>query len=177
MSEPRGGVQMPGGVPPLLPGVLIVVGAVAVLVGTLVLPWVVGDVTHGLTGESALYASVAFLGASVVGGVLGLRMVLARSPSAALASVAILSALFTGCIVVLGYYGYSGRVERMTSAGWNVAVGPGPYMAGVGVIVWTIGAIVGFARRPPAAASPVASTPMPMQPLGPPPDPPKAPAT
>jgi hypothetical protein len=157
-----------------LPGALVVVGAVAVFVGTVFLPWVVGFVTRGLTGESAAYASLALFGVSIVGGILGLRM-LARRPSAALASVAILCALFTGCIVVLGYHAYSGRVERMTSSGWNVAVGPGPYVAGVGVILWIIGALVGFARRRPAVASLVASRPM--QPLGPPTDPPTAPAT
>jgi hypothetical protein len=148
MSEPRGGAPATP-LPSKLPGVLVLVGAAAVLVGTLGLPWVVGYVTRGLSGESALYASLAFLGVSVVGGVLGFRMLAPGSNARLAAAVAILLALFAGSIIVLGYEAYSRRVERMASVGWNVAVGPAPYVAGVGAIVWVVGGLVGFVRRRP----------------------------
>jgi hypothetical protein len=182
ISEPRGGAKLNGRRLYWLPGTIVIVGVVTVLVGTLFLPWIVGEVTRGLAGESSQYAKIVFVGASVVGGGLGLTM-LARGPSAALAWAAILWALFEGWVVVLGYEAYTRRVERLTtgggyiqgpgglvwdpSANWHVALGPGPYVAGVGIIIWIIGALVGFARRRPAMASPVAS--MPMQTLGPPP--------
>jgi hypothetical protein len=186
MSEPQGGTPAARTLSKL-PGVLVVVGAGAVLVGTLFLPWMVGDATRFLSnaGESSLYASVAFFGVSIVGGIIGLMM-LPRGSNARLALIAILWALLAGSLIYMGYEAFSRRVARLTaggytaagvytSVGWKVAVGPAPYVSGVGAMVSIIGGLVGFPRRGAALAAPVASASM--LPLTPGADPPTPPAT
>jgi hypothetical protein len=164
-----------------LPGLLVLVGAGGVLAGTTFLPWMVGEVTRFLSngGDNQLYASLAFLGVSIVGGIFGLVMLTSGS-TARLAAVAILLALLAGSLIVIDYEAFSRRVVRYTSGGytaagvymsvgWKVAVGPGPYVSGVGAIIWIIGALVGFARRhAPATAASIAS-PQRAQPISQPP--------
>jgi hypothetical protein len=163
MSDPQRGAPA-ARTPSKLPGVLVLVGASAVLVGTTFLPWMVGDVTRFLskTGDNQRYASLAFFGVSIVGGIVGLAM-LPGGSNARLALVAILLALLAGGLIFIDYEAFSRRVARYTSGsytaagvytsvGWKVAVGPGPYVSGVGAIVWIIGALVDFARRRPGLA-------------------------
>jgi hypothetical protein len=153
-----------------LPGLLVLARAGGVLVGATFLPWMTGEVTRFLIkgGDNQLYASVAFFGISVVGGICGLAM-LTRGSTARLAAVALLFALLAGSLIFIDYEAFSRRVVRYasggytasgvyTSIGWKVAVGPGPYVSGVGAIIWIIGALVGFARRrTPATAASIAS--------------------
>jgi hypothetical protein len=170
MSQPQGGA-LAAWTLSKVPGVLVVVGAGAVLGGTLFLPWMVGDATRFLSnaGEGSYYASLAFVGVSIVGGLVGLMM-LRHDSSARLALVAVMLALLAGWLILIGYEAFGRRVVRFTLVGSKVAVGPAPFVSGVGAIVWIIGALIGLARGVVALAAPIVSTPVPL--IAPPLDPP-----
>jgi hypothetical protein len=152
--------------PTRLPGILVLTGAAVVLVATF-MPWLtatapfVGTTSRNLIdgGDGQILAGVA-----VAAGLLGLTM-LVRGPNTVMVILVALLAAVASWVIVLDYQEVSGRVANVPTAagGFTIIaeVGPGPYLAGVGVIVWVIGGIVGFAKRNrPAATPPSTETPL-----------------
>jgi hypothetical protein len=145
--------------PSRLPGILVLSGAALVLLGAF-LPWIdatapfVGTISRSLVnlgGDGEFLA-----GGALAGALIGLIM-LVRGPNVVLGVLAMLLALLAIWIIVVDYQAMSGRVANLTTTGdikFIADVGPGPYVAGVGVILWAIGTVVGFVKRSAAETLP-----------------------
>jgi hypothetical protein len=148
--------------PSRLAGVLVLVGAAMVVIASF-LAWLeatapfVGTISRSLidltTSDGPLL--VVF---GVLGGLLGLALVV-RGPSFALGITAALFAFPTLGIVIYDYAQVAGRVANVTATGTSTFavianVGPGPYVAGLGILVWAIGAFLAIVapHTPPVTA-------------------------
>lgn len=146
--------------PRRLPGILVLAGAALVLLGAF-LPWIdatapfVGTVSRSLVN---LGGDGQFLAGVAVASCLVALVMLIRGPNAALGVLAILLALVASAIIVVDYQEMSKRVAGLTDTTSTFKVladvGTGPYVAGVGIVVWVVGAVVGFVKRRTAASMP-----------------------
>jgi hypothetical protein len=116
-----------------------------VIVGTF-LPWLsasaafVGTISRDLisSGDGQFLAGVA-----AVGGLIGLWLLL-RGPSVSGGILVLLLAVVAGFILVIDYQDVSQRVANLTAGTSSMIadVGPGPYLSGLGLLVWVIGGLV-----------------------------------
>jgi hypothetical protein len=128
-----------------LAGALVCGGAAGVIVGTF-LPWLsasaafVGTISRDLisSGDGQFLAGVA-----AVGGLIGLWLLL-RGPSVSGGILVLLLAVVAGFILVIDYQDVSQRVANLTAGTSSMIadVGPGPYLSGLGLLVWVIGGLV-----------------------------------
>ena len=116
-----------------LPGVLVL-GGVVVFVASTFLPWSGGT-------QPPISVALAVV-ALVLGGIVGLVMLVRRSE--------ILAAVAGVLLIVVCFSLYtSGELDRLIKQD----VGPGPYLAAVGVISILIGSVIWLARPRVAAAT------------------------
>jgi hypothetical protein len=148
--------------PRRLPGILVLVGATAVVTAAF-LPWLdatapfVGTISRSLVALTTSDGPLLVVFA-VIGGLLGLALVV-RGPSFALGLTAGLLAFPALGMVIYDYTQVSGRVAAVASTGTSgftviADVGPGPYIAGLGILVWAIGAFLAIVspHTPPITA-------------------------
>jgi hypothetical protein len=137
--------------PQRIGGILILAGAAAVLAAPF-LPWLeasaplIGSISRNSISspDGQILAAVAG-----VGGLIGL-VILVRGPGILMGVLAFLVALVAGEIVLVDYQDMSHRVASISSSGSSIIadVGPGPYLAAIGVLVWASGGLVAlFGRR------------------------------
>jgi hypothetical protein len=150
-------------------GVLVLTGAAAVVIGTF-LPWMeasapfVGTITRDLISSPD---GEILAGIGAVGGLLGLLLLL-RGPGIVAGALALLVAAGAGYVLTFDYQEVSQTVSGVTGGSVPVIahVGPGPYLSGLGLVVWILGGLVGlFGRRPKHAWRRTESNPAPEAPL------------
>jgi hypothetical protein len=135
---------------PRLAGVLVLVGATAVVVAPF-LPWLeatapfVGTISRSLMALTTSDGPLV-LGLAACGGLLGLLLTY-RGPSIALGITVLVVALPAFGIVIYDFTQVSGRVAEVMSTSTSsfvviANVGPGPYVAGLGILIWVIGGLV-----------------------------------
>ena len=135
--------------PNRLAGGLVTAGGAIAVVGCF-LPWIsasafIGTVTRdGIsTPDGQILALV-----SAISALLGVLM-FARRVSLVVPVLLLLTAGLGAWVVVVDYQDLSGRVRGLGSTSLIVAqIGPGLYAAGLGVIIWAIGALTGLRRQP-----------------------------
>jgi len=133
------------------------------------LPWLeatapfVGTISRSLMALTTSDGPI-LLGLAVCGGLLGLLLTY-RGPSIAVGITVVMVALPAFGIVIYDYIQVSGRVADVMSISTSTFVvianiGPGPYVAGLGILVWLIGGLVAIlAPRPLQMPAPAISTP------------------
>jgi hypothetical protein len=121
------------------------------------LPWLtatapfVGTISRSLMSGAD---GVVLVAVGVLGGFCGLALLLPGSAKAArvFAIVSLLLVLLALGTVVVDYGDVSGRVANaMASSSFiSAEVGPGPYVAGIGILAWVVGGLMAlFGRHSP----------------------------
>jgi hypothetical protein len=128
-----------------------VVGGLATLLGAF-LPWLqataplIGSISNTLISgaDGQILAAV-----SAVAALIGLALVI-RGPNLVAGLAVLAAAGIAGWIVVLDYESASQRVANVTSGASSIVanVGPGPYLAAIGIIVWVLGGLIALRRKP-----------------------------
>lgn len=127
---------------------LVIVGASMAVIGTF-LPWLtmtapfVGTITRdAISSPDGEFIAVA----GTVGALLGVAM-WARRVGLVVPIVLLIAAAISMWAVVVDYQDISGRVESVNSTSIVAEVGVGVYLTGLGVVIWAIGALVGFRQH------------------------------
>jgi hypothetical protein len=148
---------------------LVVGGAIAVVIGTLV-PWEETkspNVEHVLVGPGfgippGWYVVRPFMFylsspgnlsidertvtvAASIAGLIGLALLIRRLRVAA-GIVLLVLAIIAGRVVEVDYQQFSRWVEELP-AFVNVELGPGPYLATIGILIWTLGGLIATVGR------------------------------
>jgi hypothetical protein len=137
--------------PNRLAGGLVTAGGAIAVIGCF-MPWLSASAFGGTVTKDGISNpdGQILAGLAVVSTLLGVLM-LARRISLVVPVVLLLTAAIGMWVVVIDYQDLNGRVQGLSSTTLIVAqIGPGIYAAGLGVIIWVIGALAGFRREPAA---------------------------